>query len=178
MDRAKAILIRKIRLNDTGVAITWLTESQGKIRTVARGAHKPGSILQGKLDLFFEAEIFYEAPKRGDLHPLKEVVLVHAFSPKEEAYLRIALASYFVELVELTTETHQPVPEIYDLLRRALHYLGDRPATWKAMEHFERELCHHLGLGKPPDAASALAHYCGRTPITRGPLLKQLPVAR
>ena len=57
METTAAILLRKRKLSDTSLIVSWCTESLGCIQTVAKGARRPKSPFAGKLDLFFEAEI-------------------------------------------------------------------------------------------------------------------------
>ena len=138
--------MRRTRLSDTSWIVSWLTEERGRLKTAAKGARRPRSPFAGKLDLFFLDEISYAASRSSDLHALREVVLVRPFDGLRADYLRTQLAAYFVELIELVTEAEHPVPELFDLLLRALGYLdGGRP-TQRAMLHFEKELVRLLGI--------------------------------
>src|SRR5205085_10476407 len=53
----QGILLRKRKLSDTSLIVSWCTDSLGIIQTVARGARRPKSPFRGQLDLFFEAEL-------------------------------------------------------------------------------------------------------------------------
>ncbi|PYT36826.1 MAG: DNA repair protein RecO, partial [Acidobacteria bacterium] len=75
METTAAILLRKRKLSDTSLIVSWCTESFGCIQTVAKGARRPKSPFSGKLDLFFEAEISIVRSRKSDLHTLTEVVL-------------------------------------------------------------------------------------------------------
>lgn len=175
METTAAILLRKTRLSDTSFIITWCTESQGKIKTVARGARRPKSVFSGKLDLFFVAEIQFARSRKSDLHTLREVVLREPQEGIRQDYMRVALASYFVELIDLATEPDHAVPELYDLLLRALNYLNDSPPTLRALLHFESELARLSGMldaGIAP--ATALGRTYGRLPATRVELIEKL----
>jgi DNA repair protein RecO (recombination protein O) len=74
-----AILLRRTRLGDTSWIVTWLTQTAGRVKTVAKGARRPRSPFAGKLDLFFLEEISYAASRKSDLHALREVVLIEPF---------------------------------------------------------------------------------------------------
>jgi len=178
MDSTTAILLRKRKLSDTSLIVSWCTDSLGCIQTVARGARRAKSPFTGKLDLFFEAEILIARSKRSTLHALREVALKNAFPGIRSTYLRMQTASYFVELIELCTESDHHDPELFALLRRAFGYLTGRDPTLRVVSHFETELARIAGVhdiktlrGNP---ALALASLFGRLPVSRAALLSSL----
>src|SRR5450755_4813550 len=123
MESAIAILLRKRKLSDTSLIVSWCTGSLGCIQTVAKGARRAKSPFAGKLDLFFEAEISIAPSRKSNLHTLTEVVLKNPFGGIRQNYLRTQTASYFVELVELCTERDHHDPELFALLGRAFAYI-------------------------------------------------------
>src|SRR3954447_17123138 len=146
METTSAILLRKRKLSDTSLIISWCTESLGNLETVAKGARRPKSPFAGKLDLFFEGEIQLKRSARSNLHTLTEAVLRNPFVGIRQDYVRTQTASYFVELVELGTEPEHPAPEVFHLLRRAFGYLDAHDATLRAVRHFEAELARLAGV--------------------------------
>ena len=174
-----AILLRKIKLTESSLIVTWFTEDHGKLKTVARGARRPRSPFAGQLDLFFAAEITYVRSARSELHTLREVAVRDPRDGLRQMYARTRLASYFVELLELGSELEHAAPELYDLLRRALDYLNGAEPTRRAMLHFEAELSRVLGLtgrhNADADPAQAIARLAGRLPPERTRLLQSLP---
>lgn len=176
METSFAILMRKIRYSDTTLIVEWLTQDQGKLKTIAKGARRPKSPFAGKLDLFFEAEIQFQKSRTSDLHTLKEVVLKETFEGLRLNFQRVQVASYFVELMEMTTEPEHPAPELYDLMRRAFGYLQANPASQRALLHFESELARLLGISEGPQSspASAIMRAYNRLPKERSSLLDSL----
>ena len=181
METTNAILLRKIKLTESSLIVTWFTEAQGKLKTVAKGARRPKSPFAGRLDLFYAAEINFSRSRRSELHILREVVVRDAREGLRMQYERTQMAAYFVELVEMTTEFEHPVPEIYDLLRRALDHLDKQEPTRRAMLHFERELSRVLGVtgenNAETDPAQAIVRLAGQLPKDRARILKNLPHA-
>jgi len=179
LETTAAILLRKIRLTETSLIVTWFTADHGRIKTVAKGARQPKSRFAGLLDLFYDCEIQFVRSRRSELHILREVVLRQPHDGLRREYERVALASYFVEVVELVTEPDHPVPEIYHLLQRAFGYLAGQAATRRALEHFEAELVRMLGIqgqaGVTPAVAIGRAYQ--RLPAARAGLLRQLQSA-
>jgi DNA repair protein RecO (recombination protein O) len=101
--------------------------------------------------------------------------LREAFDGLRSDYPRVALASYFVELIELVTEPEHAVPELFDLLRRALQYLSEHPADRRALEHFEKELARLLGIANPNvSAAIAIGRVYQHLPKGRPELIRLL----
>lgn len=175
MSSTAAILLRKRKLSDTSLIVHWCTESMGCIQTVARGARRPKSPFAGKLDLFFEAEISIRRSRKSDLHTLGEVVLTNPFAGIRANYLRTQAAAYFVELVELCTESDHHEPRLFELLRRAFGYLSEHDPTLRALLHFEIELARIAGVHDEQmlksDPAQALANLFGRLPKSRAEVL-------
>jgi DNA repair protein RecO (recombination protein O) len=178
MESTAAILLRKRKLSDTSLIISWCTESLGCIQTAARGARRAKSPFAGKLDLFFEAEIQIARSRKSDLHTLTEVVLKNPFGGIRENFRRTQSASYFVELIELCTETDHHEPELFSLLRRAFAYLSANDPNLRAVLHFETELARLAGVHDAKmlksNPALALANLFGRLPSSRGDLLKAM----
>lgn len=175
MEKAHGILIRRIRFSETSLICVWLTRSEAKVKTSARGALRPGGPFTGKLDLFFEAEIGFARSRQGDVHALREVALLQPFDGEGPHYANLAVAAYFGELVDRATETDGHAAEVFDLLRRAVGYLRRERPTPRAITHFEVELCRALGVDDATgrhDPLHALAAQCGRVPPSRQRALK------
>ena len=178
METSKAILLRKRKLSDTSLIISWCTESLGRIETVAKGARRPRSVFAGKLDLFFEAEIQIKRSRKSSLHTLTEAVLHNPFGGIRENYLRTQAASCFVEWIEISTELEHPTPELFHLLQRAFGFLDGKDADLRAVRHFEAELARLSGVHDvtmlKSNPAAALGALFGRLPRGRAALLKAL----
>ena len=178
VESTNAILLRKRKLSDTSLIVSWCTESLGCIQTAAKGARRAKSPFAGKLDLFFEAEIQIARSRKSNLHSLTEVVLKNPFSGIRQNLGRTQAASYFVELIELCTESDHHEPELFSLLRRAFAYLNNNDPDLRAVLHFETELARIAGVHDTKmlksNPALALANLFGRLPSTRGELLKAL----
>lgn len=179
MENTAAILLRKTKLTETSLILTWLTETQGKLKTVAKGARQPKSRFAGRADLFFECEIQFSRSRRSDLHILREVELRHAHVAIRADFRLVELAAYFVELIELVTEPDHPVPDLFDLLQRALRHVNGSAPTLRALEHFETELVRLLGIQQPTLApALALERTYHHLPRGRRSIVRQLQQAR
>ena len=140
-----------------------------------RGARRK-SPFAGKLDLFFEAEIQIVRSRKSS--PRLIEVTRNPFSGIRKNLRRTQAASYFVELVELCTESDHHEPELFSLLRRAFTYLNGKDPDLRAILHFETELARIAGVHDTKmlksNPALALANLFGRLPSSRGELVKTL----
>jgi DNA repair protein RecO (recombination protein O) len=179
---ATAILLRKRKLTDTSLIVSWCTDSLGCIQTVAKGARRAKSPFAGKLDLFFEADIAIAPSRKSNLHTLTEVALRNPFAGIRKNYLRTQTAAYFVELIEVCTERDHHEPELFALLRRAFGYLDANDPSLRAVSHFETELARITGVHDArmlkSDPAFALGNLFGKLPLSRTPLLKALATGK
>jgi len=171
VEKAHAILIRRIRFSETSLICAWLTREHGKLKTSARGALRPGGAFSGKLDLFYEAEIGFARSRQGEVHTLREVHLLQPFDGEGPHYANLAVASYFAELVDRVTEPAGHAAEIFELLHRAVDYLRRERPVPKAIPRFEAGLCRAMGL-RDDDPLHALAAHAARLPTSRERALK------
>ena len=182
METTAAILLRKRKLSDTSLIVSWCTQSLGCIQTVAKGARRIKSPFAGKLDLFFEAEIQIVRSRKSDLHTLTEVVLRNPYGGIREDFRRTQAAAYFVELIELCTESDHHEPQLFALLQRAFNYLSGNDPNLGAIQHFETELARIAGVHDATALKSnpvlALANLFGRLPSSRASLVKTLAQSR
>ena len=154
MDERSVGLILRVRpLTETSLIVHWLTPDLGRVATVAKGARRPKSPFRGKLDLFYEADFSFQRSRRSDLHNLREVVLreTHITLRRELGYVQ--QACYCAALIEQTTETDTPLPEVFPLFGGLLRHLPNIPPQPLTGYAFEMKLLGNLGL--KPDLSAA-----------------------
>ncbi len=152
---ATGLILRTRPLTETSVIVNWLTPEFGRISTVAKGARRPRSPFAGKLDLFYEADFSYTRSRRSELHTLREVGLRETRSGLRRELGYLQQASYAAALIEQTTETETPVPEIFELGRAFLNHLPKQLPQPRSIYAFELKLLNLLGL-KPDLSGSRL----------------------
>jgi DNA repair protein RecO (recombination protein O) len=171
----RATLIRLTRLTDTSLIVHWFTAGHGLVKTVARGARRPGSHFAGQLDLFFAGEISFQRARRGELHPLREVSISHWREGMRKSYTSVLLAGYWCRLLESAVEPEHPDASLHDLLERALDHIDTAGPSLRAFRHFERELARLLGVAHQHRPAEAcLRDLLGHLPDTRDDLIERL----
>lgn len=123
IETATGIVFRTVPITETSLVVYWLTDSAGRIATVAKGARRQGSPLAGKLDLFHVLELVFYRKRATSLHLLKEATLVESRTRMRSELGLLAQAAYAAALVEAATETDTPIPEVYKLFREYLRFL-------------------------------------------------------
>ena len=173
--KTTANLLRKFPLTETSLIVHWCSEDCGLIKTVVKGARRPRSPFAGKLDLFFQCEIEIVQARKGDLHILKDLVVLRNRLGIRRTYLQTLAASYFVRLIEKVAESETPIPELADLLGRAFNYLENTVIDAKAVRFFEKETARFLGLRhEGNDPAQSIAGTFGELPELRRELMGRL----
>ncbi len=175
MQTTPATIIRLTRLNDTSLIVHWFTENHGLVKTVAKGARRPGSPFAGQLDLFFSGDMTCQRARRGELHLLREVSIRHWREGVRKSYTSTLLAAYCGQLVESAVEPEHPDPLLFDLLSRALDHLATAEPTLRAMTHFENQLARILGISHHMHSAEdSLRDALGSLPTSRSELYERL----
>ncbi|MEY3395447.1 MAG: repair protein RecO [Verrucomicrobiota bacterium] len=171
----RAILIRTTRLTETSLIVHWMSEGEGMIKTVAKGALRPKSVFSGKLDLFFSGEILVARSRKSELHTLREVSIFHWRQGLRRSYLTTLMAGYFCQLIEAGVEMDHPDPAVYDLLRRALDHLDQEEASLRALRSFEKQFAAVLGVSRDRMPGElALREHLGGLPASRRRLVEDL----
>ena len=170
----EAILIRTTRLTDTSLIVHWFTESDGLLKTVAKGALRPKSAFAGKLDLFFSGEIGIAPARKGELHILREVAISNWRQGLRRQYATTLMAGYFCQLVEAAVEPGHADALLHDLLRRGLDHLDVEEPSLKALRHFERQLAEILGVSGAGSGEDALRGHIGKLPGARMEIMERL----
>jgi DNA repair protein RecO (recombination protein O) len=156
VETTTGLILRKRRLTESSLILHWLTPAHGRLATVAKGALRPKSTFRGKLDLFYEAEFSFNRSRRSDLHTLTEVRTTDIHAPLRHELLYLQQACYCAELVEHTTETETPLPEIYELMSSMLGHLPTQGPRVQPVLAFELKLLEILGM-QPDQASTAIS---------------------
>jgi len=159
-ERATGIVLRTRLLTESSLIVNWLTPELGRIATVGKGARRPKSPLRGKIDLFYTAEFTFARSRRSDLHNLREVNLLKTRDALRRDLGYLNQAAYCARLIEQTTESETPLPEIYELFASFLDALLKGSPQSITVLAFEVKILAELGLspqeGKTARAAEKL----------------------
>lgn len=146
IENASGLILRTRQLTETSLIVHWLTAELGRVATVAKGARRPKSAFHGKLDLFYECDFNFSRSARSELHTLREVAIRNTHEALRHEMGWIQQASYAAALIEQTTETESPLPEIHELFAGLLKQLPKQPPRPRTVFAFELKLLRELGL--------------------------------
>ena len=128
MDKtSKGIVLRVRPLSDTSLIVHWITSTNGRLTTVAKGAKRPKSPHRGKLDLLFESDFTYRKNKRSNLHILREVYLKNSHTTVSSNIRSLSLLAYGTHFLEKATEPDHPMPGVYTIFSTLIEHLNCTP---------------------------------------------------
>jgi DNA repair protein RecO (recombination protein O) len=157
--KVRAIVLRTVDYGERDRIVTLLTRERGKLSAFARGARASRRRFAGVLEPFhlLSAEI---AERGGDLWSLESASVEEAFGGVRGDLLRIACASYAVELAAELVRDAQPHEDLFDTLHAYLGRLGAAAARPWDLRAFELHALRAAGLEPALDACAR----CGEPP--------------
>jgi DNA repair protein RecO (recombination protein O) len=128
-----AIILRRVEYGDYDLILTFLSLERGKLSAIAKTARKSTRRFGGILELFSNIDIVCSTSRRNGLLVLQEAVLKNACSEIRADIMRTAYASYWVELIDTSSEEGQKQPELYRLLQFTLCQLDQKRISPEAL---------------------------------------------
>ncbi|MFT3950817.1 MAG: DNA repair protein RecO [Oscillospiraceae bacterium] len=140
------IVLRERAIGENDKFIDFLSAEQGLVEIKIRGARKAGSKSAAATQLFSYARLCI-LKNRTFFYILNSAEVIDSHYAIREDLSKLALVSYFSELMKFTILPEMPCPPAVNLLLAAIRHLcaGDRPqALVKAV--FELRLASDIGL--------------------------------
>jgi DNA repair protein RecO (recombination protein O) len=120
----EAIVLGSRKSNESNRVVFLLTREHGRIAAAANGVRKTKSRIGARLEPMNHVEVLVK-PGRG-LAVVDEVRLVSVHHRLHSDLGRMSQGMAMLEAVDRITPDHEPVPLIFELLRRALATLDER----------------------------------------------------
>jgi DNA repair protein RecO (recombination protein O) len=120
----EAIVLGSRKSNESNRVVFLLTRGHGRIVAAANGVRKTKSRIGARLEPMNHVEVLVK-PGRG-LPVIDEVKLVSVHHRLHSDLARMSQGMAMLEAVDRITPDHEPVPEIFELLRRALATLDQQ----------------------------------------------------
>lgn len=117
----KGIVLRETNYKEADKILTVLTAEGGKRTVKARGCRRKGSALSAAAQLLTYSDMTLFEYK--DYYTLNESSTIALFRHMREDLEKLALGSYFAEVVEAVAEEGRPEPELLSLLLNSLYAL-------------------------------------------------------
>ena len=152
--RTNAVVLRTYKLGEADRIVVLMTEDEGKVRAVAKGARKSPRTA-ALLDPPCHLDVMLYRGK-GDLDTVTQVEAIDTFNPIRNDLDRLTRAAAFAEAVDHLTPDREPHERLYRMLVGALRTVaGDNPTLTSAgfflkvlaLEGFEPMLDECTGCG-------------------------------
>ncbi|MGQ4808894.1 DNA repair protein RecO [Candidatus Entotheonellaceae bacterium PAL068K] len=140
-----AFVLRTYTLGERDQIVVFFTCEFGKLRAVASRSHSTRRPMAGYYQpLILLRAIFFRRPSQA-LYRIDAVDLIQAFRPLHEDFSYLRCGLYLTELIDVTTRDHEPVPELFTLLRRTLEQLPQVADTAMLLRLFELRVLMLIG---------------------------------
>ena len=118
----RALVLREVKYKEADKILTILTEDEGKLTVKARGALRKGCKYRAAAQMlsFGELTLFGNAGKWS----LNEAETLEQFLSLRDDIEKLALGSYFAEMLEAVTDEDSPNPELLQLGLNSLYALS------------------------------------------------------
>lgn len=161
----RAFLLRQVDTGEADRVVTLLTEDQGKVAAMARGARKSRKRFGAALGLFVLGRAELE-PRRGSgLMLLKGYDALRVYAGISKDLAAIAHGSYATEVVGELCPVGHPEPGLFTLLGEMYDYLDQGPPRSLVLRAFERRVLDTAGHG--PQLGACVR--CGRAEAPGSP---------
>ena len=119
--RAHGLVLKKTKLGETDLIITFLAEDGSHFEASAKGARKPQSSISSKVELFCELEMLLVKGK--GLPIISESRLIDAHASLRSRLEQSAIASLIAELLVKSTHEELAIARLFELARTFLSEL-------------------------------------------------------
>jgi DNA repair protein RecO (recombination protein O) len=143
--QSHAFVLRTYKLGESDQIVVFFTQEYGKIRAVGRRSHSPRRRLSNYCQpLCLLNAILFGRPAQS-LFRINSVDIVHPFRSIQEDFACLRSGLYLTELVDVATREHEPLPELFALMRWGLNQLTEVEHPAMLLRLFEVRLLMLMG---------------------------------
>ncbi len=143
--RTRAVVLKSFKLSEKDKLVTFLTETHGKVKCVAKAARRLKSRFGASLEPMSHVSLIYFGREHQELYRLNQCDIIQSFQEIRENPDAFYTAVYFLELAgNLVAEAH-PEPKIYRLLVQSLRESGKVDSLGPLCRLFELRIMSHAG---------------------------------
>ncbi len=143
--RTQAVVLKSMKLSEKDKLVTFLTETHGKVKCVAKAALRLKSRFGASLEPMSHVSLIYFGKEHQELYRLNQCDIIQSFQEIKENPRSFYTAVYFLELAgHLVAEAH-PEPGIFRLLVQSLHEAGKTGTLETLCRLFELRVMAHAG---------------------------------
>ena len=119
--RARGIVVRKTKLGEMDLIVTFLASDGSQMRAVTKGARKPGGALAGKIEIANTVDVLCSVGR--SLDTVKEARLSASYPSFRSDVEKAACAACIAELCERVTQVDLPHARLFDMIEAAFRTL-------------------------------------------------------
>jgi DNA repair protein RecO (recombination protein O) len=139
--RCNGVVLRTYPLGEADRIISFITDTHGKVRAVAKGIRKTKSRIGARLEPMAHVSLLmYEG--RGELEIVSQADTIEPHRHIREDLDRLTHAAAMLEAVDLVAQERQADPRLYQMIVGALRSLDQRDSPlmvaafyWKLLAH-------------------------------------------
>jgi DNA repair protein RecO (recombination protein O) len=121
--KSTGIVLRKTKLGEKDLIVTFVTRTGELARAVAKGARKPGGSFASKLELF--SEVDFMASRGRSLDVITDARFADGVPRKTYGLEQSACASAIADLLSYACQEGLEQPRLYDMAREAFRVIAD-----------------------------------------------------
>ena len=139
--RCNGVVLRTYPLGEADRIVSFITDTRGKVRAVAKGIRKTKSRIGARLEPMAHVSLLmYEG--RGELEIVSQADTIEAHRHIREDLDRLTHAAAMLEAVDHVAQERQSDPKLYQMIVGALRSLNERDSPlmvaafyWKLLAH-------------------------------------------
>ena len=147
--KTSAVVLRGRSYGEADRILTLFSTERGKMDAIAKGVRRTKSPMAGRLEFANEVALTMHRGRNLDVvvsADIEKAHWQHVMQPE-----RFAAANVVTELIDGFCEPDLPLPDIYELLTRALGAIGRSADPLGLLPRFSLRLLDALGLAPPLD---------------------------
>ena len=161
IEKSDAIVIRTVDFSESSLVLELFSRDFGKIRGIAKGARRLKNSFDSALDLLTRISLSFIRKNSDALDLLTEAKLITRFHTRRSGLPGLYAGCYLAELLQMTTEEGEALPELYDLAVETLAGFEEGVRIEENLWRFQ--WCLLENLGERPSMETCIV--CG-TPIS------------
>jgi DNA repair protein RecO (recombination protein O) len=166
---SEAVVLRTWPLRESDLIVSFFTRDYGRVKGVAKSALKSRKRFGGALEPMTLARAWFAERPRQELVRLDQLEILHSPLSGPVDHVRLAVLSFFAELIDEALPEHDPQETVFRLLVSVLETTSASPAAppngsapqtappWMPLTYFSLWMTRLMGL--LPDVSRCTA--CG-----------------
>ncbi len=158
IEKSEAIILKRSDYGETSLIVTFYTKKLGKLTGILKGVRSDDKKYRSSFENFSLNHIVFYCKSTNSLNLVTECELIDSFQEVRKDLEKIRLATYFINLIDKSTQLNYANSDIFDLCMCSLKFLEEYQNLDKLVRIFEIKLLVANGLMPHINSCS----YCGK----------------